>query len=126
MARSRSRTRMPIWSTRSMVISLMDFSAVPRKSRVSREKEKGSGFAPVYAAGAREEGVKANDMFDMTGQAGIVTGGASGLGLAMTEVIAEHGCAVTILDRDRGAMAREVARPRRNTAVSMSVSPMRA
>jgi len=90
----------------------MDFSAVPRKSRVSREKEKGSGFAPVYAAGAREEGVKANDMFDMTGQAGIVTGGASGLGLAMTEVIAEHGCAVTILDRDRGAMAREVARLR--------------
>ena len=57
-----------------------------------------------------EGGVKANQMFDMTGQAGIVTGGASGIGLAMAEVIAEHGCAVTILDMNAEALEREVAR----------------
>lgn len=56
--------------------------------------------------------MKANQMFDMTGQAGIVTGGASGLGLAMAEVIAEHGCAVTILDMNGEALDREVARMR--------------
>jgi NAD(P)-dependent dehydrogenase (short-subunit alcohol dehydrogenase family) len=51
-------------------------------------------------------------MFDMTGQAGIVTGGASGIGLAMAEVIAEHGCAVTLLDLNEEALDREVARMR--------------
>ena len=56
--------------------------------------------------------MKANQMFDMTGQAGIVTGGASGIGLAMAEVIAEHGCAVTILDMNGGTLEREVARLR--------------
>lgn len=56
--------------------------------------------------------MKANQMFDMTGQAGIVTGGASGIGLAMAEVIAEHGCAVTIMDMNGEALDREVARMR--------------
>ncbi|MGH6988426.1 MAG: SDR family NAD(P)-dependent oxidoreductase [Stellaceae bacterium] len=51
-------------------------------------------------------------MFDMTGQAGIVTGGASGIGLAMAEVIAEHGCAVTIMDMDAARVEREVTRLR--------------
>jgi NAD(P)-dependent dehydrogenase (short-subunit alcohol dehydrogenase family) len=49
-------------------------------------------------------------MFDMTGRVGIVTGGASGIGLAMAEVIAEHGCAVTIMDMNGAAVEREVAR----------------
>jgi NAD(P)-dependent dehydrogenase (short-subunit alcohol dehydrogenase family) len=56
--------------------------------------------------------VRANEMFDMTGQVGIVTGGASGIGLAMAEVIAEHGCAVTIMDMDGERVEREVARLR--------------
>lgn len=54
--------------------------------------------------------MKANQMFDMAGQVGIVTGGASGIGLAMAEVIAEHGCAVTMMDLSGAALAREVAR----------------
>jgi NAD(P)-dependent dehydrogenase (short-subunit alcohol dehydrogenase family) len=67
----------------------------------------------VYAAGDCSEGyVKANQMFDMAGQAGIVTGGASGIGLAMAEVIAEHGCAVTIMDMNGEALEREVTRMR--------------
>ncbi|HEX4112536.1 MAG TPA: SDR family NAD(P)-dependent oxidoreductase [Stellaceae bacterium] len=56
--------------------------------------------------------MKANQMFDMAGQAGIVTGGASGIGLAMAEVIAEHGCAVTIMDMNEEALERAVARLR--------------
>lgn len=56
--------------------------------------------------------MKANQMFDMAGLAGIVTGGASGIGLAMAEVIAEHGCAVTIMDMNGEALEREVARMR--------------
>jgi len=51
-------------------------------------------------------------MFDMTGQVAIVTGGASGIGLAMAEVIAEHGAAVTIMDMNAPALEREVARLR--------------
>ncbi len=54
--------------------------------------------------------MKANQMFDLAGRVGVVTGGASGIGLAMAEVIAEHGCAVTILDASAAALSREVAR----------------
>ena len=56
--------------------------------------------------------MKANQMFDMTGQAAIVTGGASGIGLAMAEVIAEHGAAVTIMDMNGERVEHEVARMR--------------
>ena len=45
--------------------------------------------------------------FDVTGFGVIVTGGASGLGLAYAEVLAAHGARVTLIDvdarRDRGA-----------------------
>ncbi len=58
----------------------------------------------------REVRVKANQMFDMAGPAPIVTGRASGIGLAMAEVIAEHGAAVTIMDMNEAALATEVAR----------------
>jgi NAD(P)-dependent dehydrogenase (short-subunit alcohol dehydrogenase family) len=61
---------------------------------------------------AREGGLKANQMFDMTGQAGIVTGGASGIGLAMAEVMAEHGCAVTVMDMNAERVETEVGRMR--------------
>jgi NAD(P)-dependent dehydrogenase (short-subunit alcohol dehydrogenase family) len=54
--------------------------------------------------------VKANDMFDMSDQVAIVTGGASGIGLAMAEVIAEHGAAVTIMDLHSERVDQEVTR----------------
>lgn len=51
-------------------------------------------------------------MFDLTGKAAIVTGGASGLGLAFVEILTEQGASVTILDMDAAALDTEVARLR--------------
>lgn len=51
-------------------------------------------------------------MFNAAGQGVIVTGGASGIGLAMVEALAGEGARVTILDMDRAGMDREVARLR--------------
>lgn len=57
--------------------------------------------------------MKATEMFDMTGQVGIVTGGASGIGLAMAEVMAEHGAHVTLMDINPKRVARETSRLRK-------------
>ena len=48
--------------------------------------------------------------FDVAGFGTIVTGGASGLGLAYGEVLAAHGARVTLIDLDAGAVAAHVAR----------------
>lgn len=48
--------------------------------------------------------------FDVAGFGVIVTGGASGLGLAYGEVLAAHGARVTLIDVDAGALAEQVAR----------------
>jgi NAD(P)-dependent dehydrogenase (short-subunit alcohol dehydrogenase family) len=44
--------------------------------------------------------MRAEALFDVRGHVAIVTGAASGLGLAMAEVMAENGSAVTMLDID--------------------------
>ena len=51
-----------------------------------------------------------SDLFDVTGFGVIVTGGASGLGLAYGEALASHGARVTLIDVDEAALAREVSR----------------
>jgi len=48
-------------------------------------------------------------MFDVRGKSVIVTGGASGIGRAYAEVMAEHGARVCIFDIDAEGMARTVA-----------------
>ena len=48
--------------------------------------------------------------FDVAGYGVIVTGGASGLGLAFGEVLAAHGGRVTLLDVDPEALDRETQR----------------
>jgi NAD(P)-dependent dehydrogenase (short-subunit alcohol dehydrogenase family) len=48
--------------------------------------------------------------FDVAGFGVIVTGGASGLGLAYGEVLAAHGARVTLIDVDGGAVAEQVSR----------------
>ena len=48
--------------------------------------------------------------FDVSGFGAIVTGGASGLGLAYGEVLAAHRARVTLIDVDEAALAAEVAR----------------
>lgn len=50
--------------------------------------------------------------FDVAGFGAIVTGGASGLGLAYGEVLAAHGARVTLLDVDGDAVAAEAQRLR--------------
>ena len=51
-----------------------------------------------------------SDLFDVTGFGVIVTGGASGLGLAYGEALAAHGARVTLIDVDEAALAQQVAR----------------
>jgi NAD(P)-dependent dehydrogenase (short-subunit alcohol dehydrogenase family) len=48
--------------------------------------------------------------FDVTGFGVIVTGGASGLGLAYGEVLAAHGARVTLIDVDADALAAHARR----------------
>ncbi len=54
--------------------------------------------------------MKAAELFDVTGLGVIVTGGASGLGLAFVEALAENGARVTMLDVDETSVQRECAR----------------
>jgi NAD(P)-dependent dehydrogenase (short-subunit alcohol dehydrogenase family) len=52
-----------------------------------------------------EVALKPQDLFDVTGLATIVTGGASGIGLAYAQVMAANGAFVTLIDRDAQALA---------------------
>jgi NAD(P)-dependent dehydrogenase (short-subunit alcohol dehydrogenase family) len=58
----------------------------------------------------REVPVKAADMYMVGGYGAIVTGGASGIGLGFTEVLAENGARVTMLDVDRAGLDKETRR----------------
>lgn len=49
-------------------------------------------------------------IFSVRGKTAIVTGGASGIGLAIVEALAENGASVAIIDRDTGRLANEQAR----------------
>lgn len=51
-----------------------------------------------------------SSQFDVTGFGVIVTGGASGLGLAYGEVLAAHGARVTLIDLDGDAVGEHAAR----------------
>jgi NAD(P)-dependent dehydrogenase (short-subunit alcohol dehydrogenase family) len=51
--------------------------------------------------------VNVSSRFDVAGFGVIVTGGASGLGLAYGEVLAAHGARVTLIDVDGGAVAAQ-------------------
>ena len=52
----------------------------------------------------------ASNLFDMTGQVGIVTGAASGLGRAMAEGLAEFGAKVVMADMNPDTLAAEHAK----------------
>ncbi len=50
------------------------------------------------------------EQFDLKGRSGLVTGAASGIGLAYAEVLAEAGASVTLTDIDGAAAEREAIR----------------
>jgi NAD(P)-dependent dehydrogenase (short-subunit alcohol dehydrogenase family) len=54
--------------------------------------------------------VSPSDLFDVTGFGVIVTGGASGLGLAYGEALASDGARVTLIDLDETALEQHVSR----------------
>jgi NAD(P)-dependent dehydrogenase (short-subunit alcohol dehydrogenase family) len=54
--------------------------------------------------------VSPSDLFDVSGFGVIVTGGASGLGLAYGEALASHGARVTLIDVDEASLEQHVAR----------------
>ncbi|MDB5710730.1 MAG: novJ [Sphingomonas bacterium] len=54
--------------------------------------------------------MKTEELFSVRGLSIVVTGGASGIGLAFAEILSENGARVAILDIDERAMAREVER----------------
>jgi NAD(P)-dependent dehydrogenase (short-subunit alcohol dehydrogenase family) len=54
--------------------------------------------------------VDVSSRFDVAGFGVIVTGGASGLGLAYGEVLAAHGARVTLIDVDADAVAAQASR----------------
>jgi NAD(P)-dependent dehydrogenase (short-subunit alcohol dehydrogenase family) len=56
--------------------------------------------------------MKVEEMFSVKGYGAIVTGGASGLGLGFTEVLAENGARVTMLDLSKERIEREGQRLR--------------
>ena len=56
--------------------------------------------------------MKIAEMFKVEGYGAIVTGGASGLGLGFTEVLAENGARVTMLDVNPERIAAEIERLR--------------
>ena len=60
--------------------------------------------------------------FDVAGFGVIVTGGASGLGLAYGEVLAAHGARVTLIDVDGDAVAAQAARLRARGSTSAARS----
>lgn len=54
--------------------------------------------------------MKIQDLFDVRGLVTVVTGGASGIGYACAEVMADNGAVVTVIDRDPKALPPVVAK----------------
>ena len=54
--------------------------------------------------------MKTLDQFDLSGRSGLVTGAASGIGLAYAEMLAEAGAKVTLTDIDAAGAEREAKR----------------
>jgi NAD(P)-dependent dehydrogenase (short-subunit alcohol dehydrogenase family) len=58
--------------------------------------------------------LKADQLFNVKDHIALVTGAASGLGLAMAEVMAENGARVVLVDIDASGLERAIARLRAN------------
>jgi NAD(P)-dependent dehydrogenase (short-subunit alcohol dehydrogenase family) len=54
--------------------------------------------------------MKISELFDVEGKVALITGGASGIGYACAEVLAENGASVTIVDRERPRLTEATAK----------------
>jgi NAD(P)-dependent dehydrogenase (short-subunit alcohol dehydrogenase family) len=61
-------------------------------------------------AGAEDRAAVLDRLFDVRGLGAVVTGAASGIGLAIAEVLASCGARVTLADADADGVAREAVR----------------
>ena len=52
---------------------------------------------------------KSTDVFDLSGQAAVITGGASGLGLGMARALGEAGAAMVVPPGESGALAQALS-----------------
>ena len=66
--------------------------------------------------------MKTSELFDVKGLATIVTGGASGIGLAYAEAMADNGARVALLDIDRSGLDRAVAKLKARAATFVALS----
>src|SRR5690606_38815386 len=75
-----------------------------------RELLQGAGHRGEPQALPVTDGPKTLDQFDIRGRSALVTGAASGIGLAYAECMAEAGARVTLSDIDAEGAAREAQR----------------
>jgi NAD(P)-dependent dehydrogenase (short-subunit alcohol dehydrogenase family) len=69
-----------------------------------------SGVGEAVTRPEHSLAVNVSAQFDVTGFGVIVTGGASGLGLAYGEVLASHGARVTLIDVDADGLSEHASR----------------
>jgi NAD(P)-dependent dehydrogenase (short-subunit alcohol dehydrogenase family) len=65
--------------------------------------------------------MKTLDQFDIKGRSALITGAASGIGLAYAETMAEAGAKVTLADIDAEGAEREAARLRGDGAAAQAI-----
>jgi NAD(P)-dependent dehydrogenase (short-subunit alcohol dehydrogenase family) len=63
-----------------------------------------------HVSGGQGYIMKASELFSVENKKALITGGASGIGLAISEVLSENGAHVAIIDRDAEALDREASR----------------
>jgi NAD(P)-dependent dehydrogenase (short-subunit alcohol dehydrogenase family) len=73
------------------------------------------------AARSPGEAVRAEELFNVDGTAAIVTGAASGIGLACAKVLAANGARVTLMDKDAGRLDSAIADMPAGAAVRAAV-----
>src|SRR5688572_25852666 len=84
--------------------------AGPRPPGVERAIDRTGSYDHTLVRRTKGLSVKVADLFSVQGYGAIVTGGASGLGLAFTEALAENGARVTMLDINPARVENETRR----------------
>jgi hypothetical protein len=98
------------WDIRTMAeVSFSKTNAVLEAAR-TRLPDRSAARTGRRDTNKQERHMTLLDRFSLAGKSALVTGGASGLGLAYVEAVAEGGGAVTIADLDEVSAEREASR----------------